>query len=319
MSRPLLLGIDGGGTSTVALLGDLEGNELASGRSGPSNCKVVGMKAALEALDLAITRAFSALCEPARSVECACLGLAGFGRPADQEALRGWAREKALARFVTTVTDGDLVVAAGTSEGWGVGLIAGTGSIAVGRNRAGENARAGGWGPLMGDEGSAYSVVLAALRRIVRIADGRERSNKNPDPLTHKFFEALGITEPAGLVPAVYGAGVDRTMIAGWAPIVLSAVDEDPGILLEILEPAGRDLAEMVIAVARNLGILDGALPLALAGGFLLSATQVELSLLGTLRQAGYEPHVNRVAEPAQGGLVLARRAYWDAALHEPA
>ncbi|WP_422926226.1 N-acetylglucosamine kinase [Singulisphaera sp. PoT] len=309
MKTPMLLGIDGGGTSTVALLADLDGTVLASGRSGPSNCRAIGMKPALEALDQAIALAFAKLDEPVRSLECACLGLAGFGRPEEQATLREWADQRGLTRKLLTITDGDLVVAAGTSEGWGVGVIAGTGSIAVGRNREGQSSRSGGWGPLLGDEGSAYRVVLDALRRIARRADGRERTGSQPDILTRHFFEALDLSEASGLVPAVYGPGVDRTIIAGWAPIVLAAAAEDLSVAADLLDPAGRDLGDMVMAVARSLGIVEGKLPLALAGGFLLSARQVESSLVEHLRNHAYEPEPVRVTEPAEGAVILARRA----------
>ena len=80
-----------------------------------------------------------------------------------------------------------MVIAAGTTEGWGVGVIAGTGSIAVGRTKDGQTARAGGWGHLIGDEGSAYSVVLDALRLVARRADGRDTQVVGRDPLTERM------------------------------------------------------------------------------------------------------------------------------------
>ena len=104
-----------------------------AGAAGPSNAKSVGLEAARRALDGAIGAAFvDAGIEPV-PVEVACLGLAGFDRPDDRKILVGWADEARLASRLVLVNDGDLVVAAGTPEGWGVGVIAGTGSIAVGR------------------------------------------------------------------------------------------------------------------------------------------------------------------------------------------
>ena len=79
-------------------------------------------------------------------VDVACLGLAGFDRPGDRRILAGWAEEARWAHRLVLANDGDLVIAAGTPEGWGIGVIAGTGSIAVGRARNGRTARAGGWG-----------------------------------------------------------------------------------------------------------------------------------------------------------------------------
>src|SRR5512142_2060389 len=157
---PALLGIDGGGTSTVAWLADADGNVCGRGHAGPSDLQAVGAGAAREALERAITSAFADAGRAAAPVESACLGLAGFDRPDDQELLRAWSERAAWARRLVAVNEGLLVIAAGTPEGWGLGIIAGTGSIAVGRAPDGRTARAGGWGPLFGDEGRAYAVVL---------------------------------------------------------------------------------------------------------------------------------------------------------------
>ena len=135
-----LLGVDGGGTATEAWLAEPGCRVLGRGTSGPSNAKAVGLEAARRALDAAIRAAFDdAGLEPA-PVDVACLGLAGFDRPDDRKILTGWANEARWADRLVLVNDGDLVVAAGTPEGWGVGVIAGTGSIAVGRTPDGRTA-----------------------------------------------------------------------------------------------------------------------------------------------------------------------------------
>jgi N-acetylglucosamine kinase-like BadF-type ATPase len=312
-ARPLLLGVDGGGTTTAAWLADSAGagpgGVLGRGQSGPSNAKAVGLPAELAALDRAIAGAFADAGREIAPVEIACLGLAGFGRTEERQALGEWAEARRLARRVLTVTDGALVVAAGTPEGWGVGVIAGTGSIAVGRDRQGRTARAGGWGHLFGDEGSAYAVVINALRRVARRADGREPAGRTPDPLTVRLCEAVGVRDPSGLVTALYAPGVDRTAIAALAPVVLGAAEDDPAIVEDLLIPAGHDLAEAAAAVARALGWPSGPLPLALAGGFLLGSEAVVRGLLGRLERSGYAPAPTRVTEPVRGALALARRA----------
>ena len=150
------------------------------------------------------------------------------------------------------MNDGDLVVAAGTPEGWGVGVIAGTGSIAVARAPDGRKARAGGWGHLIGDEGSAYGTVLAALRKVARRADRRDPSTVQPDPLTAHLCRALGISGPDQLVSALYAPGFDRSKIAALAPAVLAAAALDPSIADELLRPAGIELAQMAIAAAQG-------------------------------------------------------------------
>jgi len=309
MTVPLVLGVDGGGTSTVAWLAEAEGNVRGRGVAGPSNSKAVGVPSALAALESAIGEAFRAAGESPRMVEAACLGLAGFGRPDDQRLLHEWADGRALTRRLLPVTDGDLVVAAGTPEGWGVGVIAGTGSIAVGRDREGNRARAGGWGPLIGDEGSAYIVVLAALRAVVRRADGREARGPGPDPLTTHLLGALGAHDVAGIIPVLHAPGMDRTRIAGLAPAVLAAAEEDPSVVADLLDPAGRDLAETVMAVARSLGWGGGDLPLACAGGFLLAADPLMRAMLDHLERSGYVSQATPVPEPVRGAVILARNA----------
>ena len=274
-SGPLLLGIDGGGTSTVAWLADEAGRVLGRGLAGPSNPKAIGFEVAFGALEAATTAAFDAASRPRIAVDVACLGLAGFAQIKDRARLSNWSERWGLCRDLLAVSDGALVLAAGTPEGWGVAVIAGTGSIAVGANQAGRTARAGGWGPLLGDEGSAYVVVLAALRRIARRADGREVSRAGGDPLTRRFMAALNVDDPSELISAIYPPALDRTRIAALAPLILEAASDDPSVVTDLLEPAGIDLGVTIAAVARSLGWTRGELPLALAGGFLLRTIPV--------------------------------------------
>jgi N-acetylglucosamine kinase-like BadF-type ATPase len=313
MALPELLGIDGGGTATKAWLADAEGHLLGRGRGGPSNIKAVGAAAALRALQAAIAGAFADAREDFNTVEVACLGLAGFDRPEDKEQLRTWAADGRWAKRLILVNDGDLVVAAGTPKGWGLGVIAGTGSIAVGRSPTGTTARAGGWGPLIGDEGSAYALALAGLRLVARMADGRDPPTGIGAVLTDRLCGAMGIGGPEQLVAALYHPSMDRAAIAALAPVIVAAASEDARITAQLLEPAGRDLAELVLAVAQKLGWWEWddetSLPLALAGGFLLSAPPVAETLIRHLEQLGFQVAPEIVPEPVAGAVRLAQRA----------
>ena len=304
----LVLGIDGGGTSTVACLADGAGRVLGRGTAGASNPKAIGFGAAFEALEAATGAAFAAADRPREPVAVACLGLAGFAQIEDRQRLQAWSEGWSLCGKLLAVSDGALVLAAGTPEGWGVAVIAGTGSIAVGADPTGKTARSGGWGYLFGDEGSAYNLVLAALKRSARRADGRDPSLRGDDPVTMALLSALEVTEPAELVAAVYAPGMNRTRIAALAPVVLDAMEHDPAIVADLLEPAGDDLGAMAAAVARSLGWPGGRLPLALAGGFLLRAEPVRQSLLDHLSRQGYQPEPTMVGDPVAGAVVLARR-----------
>lgn len=307
-TAPALLGVDGGGTSTVAWLADAEGRVIGRGLAGASNIKAIGGEAARAALDRSIAGAFADAGMEVGPVAVTCLGLAGFDRPDDRRWLDEYAQGSPWARKLILVNDGDLVVAAGTPEGWGIGVIAGTGSIAVGRTPDGRTARAGGWGPLLGDEGSGYAVAVAGLRRVAHQADGRIPGTYGSDPLTRRLCDALGIADASELVSTVYRADVDRTRIASLSRAVVEAAQEDDSLFAAILEPAGIELARMVAAVARALGSRSGPLPLAMAGGFLLTCAAVSRVLLHRLTEWGYEVQATPVGEPVEGALVIARR-----------
>src|ERR1041384_2178791 len=165
-----LLGVDGGGTKTLALLGDLDGNGLARGMSGPSNYNAVGFEAACSALESAIQLARK---EYPGTISALCLGLAGAGRPDDIARFQNWASDKFPGTAVRVLSDAEVLLRAGSPSGPALVLICGTGSIVYGRTITGELIRAGGWGYLFGDEGSGYTIGIAALRAVMQSYDGR--------------------------------------------------------------------------------------------------------------------------------------------------
>lgn len=326
MSVPLLLGIDGGGMATTAWLTDETGTVLGRGLAGPSNNKAVTGDRAREALNQAIEHAFDDADLSPRPVEVACLGLAGYDRPGDRRQLEEWSAASRWAKRLVLVNDGDLVLAVGTPDHAGVAVIAGIGSIAVGRSRDGKTARAGGWGHLLGDEGGAYAVALAGLRLAVRRADGRDAlrlirakpkndaglGNSRPrrrDALTERLCHALGVLGPEHFIAAIYSTGLDRTQIAALAPAVVAAAADDPDVVGWILDPAGYELGQAALAVTRALDWQEPVLPLALAGGFLLSARPVLDAMIGYLNKfAGHELATATVPEPVLGAVLLARK-----------
>src|SRR5262249_20668824 len=218
-----VLGIDGGGTHTVALLGVVEQETvkvLGRGQGGPSNMKAVGPASAFAEIDRAVAAAFARAGVTRGPVEVACLGLAGAGRADDQAAVRAWAGGARLAEKVDVTGDMALPVALLPDRG-GVAVVAGTGSSVWGRAADGRTARAGGWGPLLGDEGSAYSLVLGALRLVTRAMDsGRSRS-----AFAERLLRRMGLSDPSRLVSAVYGGEWDRTRLASLADEVVSVAD----------------------------------------------------------------------------------------------
>jgi N-acetylmuramic acid 6-phosphate etherase len=302
-SEQLVLGIDGGGTHTVALLAEPTPDGWAvrgRGEAGPSNLRAAGTRAGLAALDEAVARAFAAANLPRSPVATACLGLAG----ADREAVEGWARSAGLAGEVEITTDVDLLLAAGTPEGWGLAVVAGTGSIAFGCTSDGRSARAGGWGPLLGDEGSAHALALEGLRAVAHSADG-----VGPETvLTEVLLREMGLREPHEIIPVLYGGGWDRSRLASLAPLVIEAAGADR-VADSLVGQAASQLATATAAVGRRLGLQEAPVPLALAGGLLLGSEAYRGRFLEHLRGAGIRPDpVGLVKEPADGAVRRALR-----------
>ncbi len=298
----LYLGIDGGGTHTVTLLATAAAGGgwtvLGRGTAGPCNRQAVGTERALAALDEAVGAAFAAAGLPRRPVASACLGLAGADRPDDQAVIQEWARRVRLAGHIEVTSDAAILLAAGTPAGCGLVLIAGTGSIAFGQRADGRRERAGGWGHLLGDEGSAYALAMAALQAVARAADGRGPATR----LTDRFLSHFGLRQPQELIAVVYRSGRDRADFAALAPLVIETAEGDAVAAL-VVEAGAQELARAGEAVARRLG-WDGPVPVALSGGLLLGSEGYRRRVLGALQALGVRPEpVALVEEPALGAI----------------
>src|SRR5262245_1022502 len=218
----LLLGIDGGGSTTRALLANRSGALLGAGAAGPGNYQATGFDTATRAIQSAIDAAFrDAGIAAAGPVAALCLGLAGAGRPEDRARFEAWAARQALARRCVVVSDAELVLPAGTLAGWGVALICGTGSVAWGRAPDGRSARAGGWGYVLGDEGSGYDIALRALRLATQTADGRAAA----PALLQAALDHWGLQEPEQLIGQVYRTETTRAEIAALARRIVTLAD----------------------------------------------------------------------------------------------
>ncbi|WP_417381774.1 N-acetylglucosamine kinase [Gimesia sp.] len=303
-SKQLVLGIDGGGSTTRAALAVVsetyDFHVVGRGTAGASNFNSCGWESATRQVVLAIQSAFeSAGTEPHR-VLAICLGMSGAGRTAEQQAWIGWAAESGIAAQVSVVTDAETILAAGSPEGTGVALIAGTGSLAFGKNATGQIARAGGWGYLLGDEGSGYQIALAALKGIARAVDGR-----GPDTrLQPAFLETLGLNDPRALIGFLYQAERERSEIAGLSHLVFEVAGQGDAVARDILRRAILELTELVQSVVTQLHFNSGDYALALTGGLLLHQREFRVSLLERLREQKWEPAVIECVDDASLGAV---------------
>jgi N-acetylglucosamine kinase-like BadF-type ATPase len=307
----LVLGVDGGGTSTTAWLAKAQSGDIVGrGHSGASNPKSVGRDSARRALEQARTIALtSAGLEPS-AVAAVCLGLAGVDRAEDRALVSAWVAPWAERSLI--VNDAELVIEAATDHGWGIALIAGTGSICVGRSPDGRADRSGGWGHLIGDEGSAYGVAIEAMRRVVQWQDGRGPEEPGMALLLDALNAALGTESPTGWVSLLYDRDFDRTRIAALATVVADTADAGSHAACQVLHRAAGELARAVTAVYRRLGVppteQDPRMPLGLAGGFILGSTRLRQDLLERLEHDGVLVSHRLVTHPVAGAVRLAQK-----------
>jgi N-acetylmuramic acid 6-phosphate etherase len=298
MRMQLILGIDGGGSSTRAAIADSSGKVLGIGQAGPSNYQSIGFAAATQALRQAIEAARAdAQIEPGVFFDAACFGLAGAGRPEDQLRFTAWAAESGIAK-VRCVSDAEIILAAGAPEQWGVALISGTGSLCWARSPDGSSVRVGGWGYLLGDEGSGYDLALRALRMAAQTADGRAAAHS----LLAAVLEYWQLDQPAQLIRQVYRAEQTRASIAEIGKLVLDLAEAGDAHAAELVQHAGADLAHMLTVAVRKLGL--DAPPVALAGG-LLATSGLQAALLSQVSVP--LGSITYVDQPVLGAIALAR------------
>lgn len=300
----LVLGIDGGGTSTRASLGRVirgRVERLGQGTAGPCNVRAVDSDTALRHLQQAVNAAFSDAGMPSVCVARACIGTAGAGRSAEQHALRERVVQARMAERITVVNDAELVLAAGTAARVGVALIAGTGSLAWARDVQGAEARSGGWGWLLDDVGSGFAIGQQILEAVTRAADDRGPQTA----LTGGMLRHFGIASPTELIPIVYAAGDARLVIADTAPLAFRAAAAGDSVAEQIVVRAAGELAGLVNSVTRRLG-LNAPATLAMAGSVLVGQADYRRRVLTFLDRSAVPAETVLVSDPTGGALRIA-------------
>jgi N-acetylmuramic acid 6-phosphate etherase len=303
-----VLGIDGGGSKTVAWLSPVESVDekvpIGRGEAGASNPQSVGWEVALENLEQAADAAFADAGMMPGTVESACVALAGGDRDDVRIRLQEWCQRRGLARHFLPTHDASPLLAAGTPDGTGIAIVSGTGSFAFGQSTDERIVRAGGWGYLFGDEGSGYSIALAGLRAAAKAFDGRGDATQ----LCDRFLQQLGLQKPDELINSIYSRSNDRRRLASLAETVCIAADDNDSVASEIIQNEVKELVQMTSAVARNLQFDDDRFPLALGGGVLIHSTSLRELFLDRLVDSGLHPEPAAVVtEPIAGAVILAR------------
>ena len=312
-----ILGIDGGGSKTTAILADERGIVLSEGRGGASNYQTIGLESAGQAIKLAITAAiekagkdFSVSLDDLDDRLVVVAGLAGADRPLDRERLAPvvWTQLPVRPLQLRIEHDARVGLAAGTGDKPGIILIAGTGSIAFGMDNTGRQVRAGGWGPILGDEGSGYSIGRAALIAILWEYDGRGK----PTSLTKRIMSHLGVTGPDEMVSLVYQGPLQRSEIAKLAEIVLEEAALGDEVSQYLITDAAEQLVRMITTVFGKLEWHQQSIPAAGIGGLLQPGNLLWTSIVEMLNRSHPQIHFIPPMLPPELGAVLLGRKFMD-------
>ena len=296
-----IIGIDGGGTTTIGILATETGQHLAQVQSGPANYHVVGETQTRAVLKSVVSK----LCQKAGVSKTSpiqfCLGMAGLGRAADQQVIGRICDELSIRENCILTHDAHIALIGGTQKQEGVIIISGTGAIVYGINADGKEARASGWGYLLGDEGSGYDIAIRGLRAIARAADGRD----DPTELTNRILNTLDLNEPNELIRWVHAAS--RDTIAHLAEIVFDTAQTEDSVAERIVDDAVAELVRAAGSVIGQLGFTE-SFDVVLSGGNLIH--QPMFADKFRRRFAEIQPEASVLFpkhEPAYGAVLLAQ------------
>lgn len=297
-----VLGLDGGATKTISVVLDQDQSVLGRAEAGPSNHQNVGEEAAEGAIRLATQSALEACDHP--PIEAACWGMAGLDRAEDERIIRRMAERVMPEVPVTIVHDSTIALVGGTrGDRFGVVIIAGTGSIAVAYHPDGDIARSGGWGHLLGDEGSGYDIARRGLNAVTRAADGRAPGTS----LIEDMINAAGASSVEGLADRIYLESWGITEIAALAPVVVRAAEQGDSTAHAIMEYAAEELALAAEIAVGELGMADLAFSVVLTGGIFAGSALLRERISDVIGEFAprAEPTLPK-AEPVIGAALIA-------------
>ena len=302
-SHQIYLGVDGGGTKThISLMG--ESREVkCEGFAGPSNPLRVGVETAVTNIIKAINEACDRDGVSRGDIVAATLGLAGVRRADLKQSVRESFIKRFGVRKVEVVTDAEIALYATTQGKLGLVVIAGTGSVCLGKNASGEMAIAGGWGPLAGDEGGGVGIAQQALHTIAKASDGRGI----PTMLSQRASEYFRASGPENLIVAIYSPQVDNSRIAGFARLVVETAQEGDPIAMDILRDAGYELGLAACAVIDKLQLDGSKVPIGCVGSVFNAGELLTKPMLEKVRKCAPKAFLTKPAmAPSHAAALMA-------------
>jgi N-acetylglucosamine kinase-like BadF-type ATPase len=307
----LFLGFDAGGTKTDCTLIDSAGRLLGEARGGGANPMRAGFARACDVLGEIAQRVLADSGRNAENIRGICAGIAGAGRPRVARRMKSYFTHAFPHAEVRVVTDIELALTAAAEEGPVVVIIAGTGSAVGGRNAAGQVARAGGWGPWIGDDGSAYDVGRRAVKAALAARDGVGPATTLGDKLllaqeTHDWQVVIGriAKRPDSVFPPLF-------------PLVTAAAVAGDVVAQEILAHAGSLLATLAGRVVTSLNLQNESFLIAKSGGVFSEPSQLESVLSAELFRVAPKARIEPLrVPPARAAAELARKSVAASAAH---
>jgi len=306
-SHNLYLGVDGGGTKTHAVLIDEDKIILGEGVTGAGNPLRVGVENAIKNIFASIEKACDSADRSKGDIVSAQIGLAGVRREDLRYLIRNRFREILRIRKVEVTTDAEIALYAATEGKEGLVIIAGTGSVCMGRNAKGEMASAGGWGPLAGDEGGGAGIARRALQAIAKSSDGRGKYTKLSDYAVD-YFRAGRLED---LSVAIYAPQVDNARIAGFAQYVSQAANEGDEVSLELLTEAGQELGLAATAVIQKLKLQKRKFPIGKVGSVFKSEELITKPLMEKVQRIAPKAFMSETQKsPGYAAALMAFQIY---------
>lgn len=296
--RAIAVGVDAGGTSTKASA-SRDGDAYGAAQGAAANASAIGFERASAAIAGVIEEALQG-----ESAQAICVGAAGAGRKEVASAFEAELQKRFPGARVCVCDDARIALRAAVPDGDGIVLISGTGSIAYGE--FGDAAfRAGGYGYLVGDEGSGYAIGSAAVRLLLRSYDGRAIA----DAFTARVAAALEVTCANEVLERVYRSEHPVRALAALAPMVIEAANAGERAANKILQAAALELSDLVKSLLRAADAGRSEIPIVFAGGLLRDNSL--LTYLLETRLINEHPFLHAVkgaAAPQFGALALAQR-----------
>jgi len=274
------LGIDGGATHSFAVAITPDGRVLASTRAGSLNFFGSGMaetRRSLERLVGTLEQSLPGGTEFGKAV-VGCAALFGEATPAERKSLCVGLLSLERTRVISDCMTAYFGAALGQQ---GVLVISGTGSIVVAQNERGRSAQVGGWGHLLGDEGSAWWIAREALRAAIAASEGRGPRTDLVEAVCRRFK----VKELPDIIPILHDPATTKEKFATLAKVLSENSRSDDTVFADILTQAGRALAAQALAVIRSADLKSRPVPVYLVGSVVTKNPLVRESLLASLQE----------------------------------